>query len=138
MSGCFLTTPLFWRRLSGTFQGSQVCSRRVWSLLHCYGGAHGWISEHTQTGALGSGIPLKFQCFGYTHMQYSKPTSLQMWTHFCSWWCSSVCWKRLTLVETQLTFLVFFFSCKPHIFLPTPAKHHAYKCRISPTALLCS
>lgn len=42
MSGCFLTAPLFWRRLSGTFKMCKLCSRGEWSLLRCCGGVHGW------------------------------------------------------------------------------------------------
>lgn len=107
-SGCFLTAPLFWRRLSGAFQVSELCSREAWSLLHCSGGVCGWHlwgrrataahrhhcpslqGEHPDR-SFGVWNPFEIAMLGGLRgMKYPQPTSPQTWTHFCSWWCSSV------------------------------------------------
>lgn len=135
MSGCFLTAPLFWRRLSGTLQVSKLCSRGVWSLLHCSGGVYErnpWgrrataarlplCSSQTHCPSLQGAHPdsssgvwnsLKLQCLAQRDMKYSQPTSLQTWTRICSWWCSSV-WKMLLTMVRNSPHLPGTFSSSP-------------------------
>lgn len=157
-TGGVAASSLLWRRLSGVFQVSELCSRGVWSLLHCYGCVCGWhlwgrrataAHRHHCPSLQGDHSDRSFGVWnpfdiamlgGLRDMKYSQPTSPQMWTHFCSWWCSSVCRMLLTMVRnsphlpgtfssppTQGSSLTFSFSVLG--FHPTPANHHASNCR---------
>lgn len=159
-SGCFLPAPLFWRRLSGTFQVSELCSRGVWSLLHCYGGVHGWhlwgrrataAHRHHCPSLQGDHPDRSFEVWNpfetamlgleryeifSAHQSPNVDPFLQLVVQFCV--VNAPHHGEELYSPSWCFFITTNTRHKPHIFLlllhagfnPIPAKHHACNCRI--------